>query len=414
MYREGTKSYWLVGWVALIALLVVASCGSNSIQDAIVGKWQANLGSVMFLGDVTEYMEFFKDGTVTAQTKISDFVGNYKFIADDTVRIDWKEQGAIGNTPTQILKVSISSDKLILTDQDGKATEYIRTEALQRTEQAIEANPLGQSDSDLSDLSGRIVFSSENDIYIINANGTNPKKVITAINQGGGSTSVAVSGDGSQIVFDINTGDREDISVANIDGTNLQNLTKSQQGRSWGATWSPDKRSLAYLHEFGVWLMNADGTNPHPLPVTGGSGSVTWSPDGRLLAYDSDQGIFQINADGNNPKQLTTDTDSLHSANPAWSPDGHLIAFTVWNGKRPDWIPNIYIMNADGTNQHQLTTSGGALSPTWSPDGHFIAYIGNDGQNKTGDVYVINVDKSNPRKLTNSPTRSENTPKWIQ
>ena len=51
---------------------------------------------------------------------------------------------------------------------------------------------------------------------------------------------------------------------------------------------------------------------------------------------------------------------------PAWSPDGSKIAFS---SNRDDQFGEIYVMNADGSAQTQLTTSGFDGYPDWSPDG---------------------------------------------
>ena len=66
----------------------------------------------------------------------------------------------------------------------------------------------------------------------------------------------------------------------NIDGTNPQRLTEN--GNSDGLpTWSPDGQSIAYVSDqggvWGIWVMNADGTNQRKLFDMKGS------PDGKVL-----------------------------------------------------------------------------------------------------------------------------------
>ena len=72
------------------------------------------------------------------------------------------------------------------------------------------------------------------------------------------------------------------------------------------------------------------------------------------------------------------------NSDPSWSPDGTRIAFSRHS--------EIWVMNADGTNQTKLLDSD--QCPRWSPDGTKIAFEGN------GDIWVMNADGTNQRKLT--------------
>ena len=133
--------------------------------------------------------------------------------------------------------------------------------------------------------------------------------------------------------------------------------------------------------------MNADGSGQQPL--TEGSGAA-WSPDGSKIAFTSFQspsGIYVINADGSDRRLLLADM-----RDPAWSPDGTKIAYTG-PGEDPEeqlgFAGDIYVMDADGTNQRRITQNGdieypcGASyftyaesdsGPNWSPDGTKLVY----------------------------------------
>jgi Tol biopolymer transport system component len=97
-----------------------------------------------------------------------------------------------------------------------------------------------------------------------------------------------------------------------------------------------------------------------------------WSPDGARIVFDSyrdgDQEIYTIDSsDGSGVKKLTDNRN--HDVNPTWSPDGTRIAF------ERDY--DIWVMNADGTGQKNLTNTTGSASeyePDWSPDGVKIAF----------------------------------------
>ena len=68
-----------------------------------------------------------------------------------------------------------------------------------------------------------------------------------------------------------------------------------------------------------------------------------------------------INADGTNLRQLT-ETKDFDELAPAWSPDGTRIVFQA----NPNGNWDIYVMNADGTDQQPLTIDTESdVDPNW-------------------------------------------------
>jgi Tol biopolymer transport system component/serine/threonine protein kinase len=110
------------------------------------------------------------------------------------------------------------------------------------------------------------------------------------------------------------------------------------------------------------------------------------------------QEIYMMNADGTDQRRLTHENGLDFS--PAFSPDGTRIAFTSQRAGGFD----VFLMNADGTGQRQLThfteLGLGATEPTWSPDSKRIAF---NTRVKRIDIWAINVDGTGLVKLTDDP-----------
>jgi Tol biopolymer transport system component len=190
------------------------------------------------------------------------------------------------------------------------------------------------------------------------------------------------------------------------DGSNQVRLTDDKTDDITPA-WSNDGKQIAWSRAREIWAMNADGSGKTQVTFnTFGDFRPTWSPDGSRIAFRSTRsfapGIYVINVDGTGEQWLSNDLSTTNFA-PDWSPDGTKIAFTRQNGVFSGHFA-IWVMNADGTNPHQLTPdSMEAALPGWSPDGTRIlfadAYCTTCGES---DLFAMNADGNGITQITDT------------
>ncbi|HEX4963538.1 MAG TPA: hypothetical protein VF173_22100 [Thermoanaerobaculia bacterium] len=193
-----------------------------------------------------------------------------------------------------------------------------------------------------------------------------------------------------RIAFESLRDGNSEIYVMNADGTGQTNLTHNA-ANDHDAVWSPDGSTIAFLRGSALFLMSSDGSSQRALVSS--TSRPAWSPDGLKIAFSTSDGIGVIGVDGTNSASLTSTVSDRPDSSPVWSPDGTKIAFV----SNRDGNSEIYVMNADGTGQANLTHSlGDDYSPAWSPDGGKIAFI------HEYQIYVMNADGSNPVNVSHS------------
>lgn len=238
---------------------------------------------------------------------------------------------------TDILRVSIA----------GGEPEVVATTAL---------NQIGSLSADGS----RLYFTSDRDgdweLFATNPDGSGLAQ-LTFNNDD--DSEVRLSPNGDKLAFSRQIADDTDIFSAHIDGTNIVDFTKSSFAE-FSPRWSPGGGKIAFAriymaNEFSLFVMNVDGTELTEVAQIDTSSllygfTYSFAPDGEHLVYEESpdvnvSNIWSVRIDGTGLTNLTN--SAFHESFPTWSPDSEQIVYV-----RND---DIYVMNADGSGQTNLT-----------------------------------------------------------
>lgn len=232
--------------------------------------------------------------------------------------------------------------------------------------------------------------------------------------------------------------------VMNADGTNLHRVSSGKGRTTCGYFFDHDRRILyattehrgaacpprpdysrGYvwaLYDYDIVVANADGSETRRItdnPRYDAEGTL--SPDGKTIVFtslrDGDLDIYTMNVDGTNVRRLTTTLG--YDGGPFFSADGKQIVYRAGHPQtaadsgeytsllaqnlvRPSRM-EVWVMNADGSGQRQVTTLGGAnFAPYFHPDGRRILFASNhkNPRSRNFDLYLINSDGTGLEQVT--------------
>ncbi|MEO6527519.1 MAG: hypothetical protein ABIP93_12895 [Gemmatimonadaceae bacterium] len=245
----------------------------------------------------------------------------------------------------------------------------------------------------------RVLFERGKRIWVVDSDGEGA----TPLTEVGTPVSPAWHPNGQTITY--STYLPAGISVLDLGSGRSRTLAKGS-GVYISPVFTPDGGSVVYAHgaDEGVdlYISAASGGGGRRLSVGRGSDNVSpsFSPDGRRVAFMSGRAghpeIYTMDADGTNVDLLTPLEfgENAYRASPDWSPDGRLVAFQ----SQMAGTFQILTINLRDRSLKQLTSDGRNEDPSWAPDGRHLTFV----SNRTGSkqLWVLDIESGRTRQLT--------------
>ncbi|MBV8811451.1 MAG: PD40 domain-containing protein [Acidobacteriaceae bacterium] len=265
----------------------------------------------------------------------------------------------------------------------------------------------------------RIVFVSNRtgskEIWVMNWDGTDQRQLTRYRSI---STFPSASPDGHIVAFTTYANGYPAIQMMSLDSG--RRLTFYNQRASMNAfvTFTPDSKRIIFSSTAGwgpaqLYMANVNGSGLRRITSSGAiEVEAKINPKtGTDLVDVSGRGglpqVYHMNLDGADIQRLSPGTGE--ATNPSWSPGGDHIAFAWTKGFEPGNY-NIFIMDVASRQVTQLTANEGRNeNPTWAPDGAHIVYASTRGGRS--QIWVMNADGTNKHELTQ--VGSNEKPVWV-
>jgi Tol biopolymer transport system component len=252
---------------------------------------------------------------------------------------------------------------------------------------------------------GKLAFVRAGDIWVANADGSNPVKLTT---HQAGDRSPRWSPDGTEIAFSSNRDGDFEIFVMNADGSDERQVTFNTGAHDRIPSWTADATQIVYDKNFSaIYVVNADGSGSERKVADGFVPGT--SPRGDRVVF-SDGGLVTMHLDGSGRRPITTGSGLA----PDWSPRGNELVFTR---SASETDRDVYLVHANGRGGLVRLTDTPhrfEFAPVWSPDGTKIAFVGCPPSGVAGDchLYVIGRDGSGETQVVAGVSGGEGAVDW--
>lgn len=241
---------------------------------------------------------------------------------------------------------------------------------------------------------GPIVFDSEEDIFIMDADGSDMRRLTNTPQR---DDEADISSNGRFIAYETNSGGERVVMIMDTNGRSPRELIPGRQ-----PDWSPDDRYIAFeSNDFPQQIFIVEIASGDVRQITNTlshSRAPSWSPDGEQLAFMTEvDGAWQlaiVDVSSGLHREITIGPPDKRF--PVWSPDGELIAYNTLTGAGA--VDHIWVIEPSGENAHRLTTEGQNGRPAWSPDGQYLLF--NANRDGSWQVFRMDRDGRNQEALT--------------
>lgn len=219
---------------------------------------------------------------------------------------------------------------------------------------------------------------------------------------------------GEQLAFYANyrpdsRGSATALYISNLDGSDAKRVAHISGPDTLlfaGFDWSADSKKIVYSSPrasgiYQIYVFDFENNREYRLATDGHAWDPHFSPGGDKISYvailrgEQSGGVYVMNADGSNQHLFT---GQELTSQPRWAADGKEIVFSKKRAPSLTLNSDIFLCDASESNRVQLTFDGKSTAIAWSPSGQEILFLSErDG---TRDLYIMDKDGKNQSRIT--------------